>query len=67
MSSPEEQFPALAADAASNPKSSSARLLKTIHSADAALEDLKTERSDTSRERLNSPPNVQCCSDPKWN
>ena len=48
MPSPEEQFPALAADAAANPNSSSARLLKTIRSADAALEDLKTERSDTS-------------------
>ena len=49
MSSLEEQFPALAADAAANPNSSSARLLKTIHSADAALEDLKTERRDTSK------------------
>jgi hypothetical protein len=49
MSSTEEQFPALAADAAANPDSSSARLLKTIYSADAALEDLKTERSDRSK------------------
>jgi hypothetical protein len=49
MSSPEEEFPALAADAAANPNSSSAHLLKTIHSADAALEDLKTGRRDTSK------------------
>lgn len=48
MSSPEEQFPALAADAAANPDSSSAHLLKTIRSADAALEELKTERKETS-------------------
>jgi hypothetical protein len=49
MSSPEEQFPALAADAAANPDSSSAHLLKTIRSADAALEELKTERRDASK------------------
>ena len=68
MPSPEEQFPSLAADAAANPDSSSAHLLKTIRSADAALEDLKTERRDKTKSqgRLNSSPNVQCCSVPKW-
>jgi hypothetical protein len=45
MPSPEEQFPAMAADAAANPNSSSARLLKNLALADAALEDLEVERS----------------------
>jgi hypothetical protein len=47
MPSPEEQFPALAADAAANPKSSSARLLKTMNAAEEAIDDLGNERKDT--------------------
>ncbi len=49
MPSPEEQFPAMAGDAAANSNSSSARLLKNLALADAALEDLEAERSGPSK------------------